>query len=234
MNYYSKVKEHVVYFFERKRKYTKRIVDTTDKRKAADISNPELRLIMQGYRLFDAVCYGLFYVIINDKDEYFTGKYGGKDKSSAKKRPLFTKQADCALFCLDKEEADYVSSIVRAAGVLKVEVRNIYLDYKNELDSQRFIITCEDKNGRMSFFREFDESKKTAVTCRQTGSCAKYRFRECLALIEKIKITDKRYKYSMLHDFEVNLKASQLIGYLKKEKPWGGMALSFTISHESA
>lgn len=232
MSRYSRAKEHVVYFFERKRRYTGRIVDTTDINRAAETDNPDLKLIMQGYRPFKSSLYGLFYVITNDKGEYFTGKYGSKVKHTSKTRPLFTKHADRALFCIDREEANDIASILRSDGTQKNEVRGIFLDYKNELDNQRFIITCEDKNGKIYFLRKYDGDKKTAVTCRQTASCGKYGFRECLALIEKIKIEDKTYRYSMLHDFDINLRASQLMGYLEKEKPWKGIALSFTISHE--
>lgn len=232
-----KIENHVVRFYERKRKFTRRSVFSVDYSRAykedeVNVLRPEAKGEI-GKNLHS---FGEFFAIKDEskrKPRYFTGDWASSKKGTDIS-PVFSKEISLADFYLDSEAAAQTLIGIRDEG-LRLSVMPVYLDYQNTLPQQKFVIVCEDKDksGRrhLNYLSEFNPEKRLKATCnsRLEGMSARFGFRECLKIIEELKVNFKDSKYSMLHDDGDLPDARSLMKYLKKKKPDSCIALTFKI-----
>lgn len=235
-----KIENHVVRFYERKRKFTRRSVFTVDyshayKEDEVNVLRPEA----EGKIGTNIHGFGKFFVIKDEskrKPRYFTGDWVSIKKGSDIS-PVFSKEISLADFYLDSEAAAQTLIGIRNEK-LRLSVMPVYLDYQNTLPQQKFVIVCEDKDksGRrhLNYLSEFNPEKHFKATCNShlEGFCALFGFRECLKIIEELKAKFKNCKYSMLHDDGDLPDARSLIKYLRKKKSNDRIALTFKIPSE--
>lgn len=235
-----KIEDHVVRFYERNRRFTRRSVFTEDysrayKEYAINAPRPKAEGKI-GTMLND---FGKFFVIRDEskrKARYFTGDWESIKKGTdiLDISPVFSKDICLADFYLDSEAAAETLIGLRN-GKLRLSVMPVYLDYQNTLPHQKFVIVCEDKgkSGRkhLNYLSEFNPDKNFMSTCNShlEGNCARFGFRECLKIIEELKLKFKDSKYSMLHDDGDLPDARSLMKYLKKKKSSFRIALTFKI-----
>lgn len=236
-----KLENHVLLFFERQRRYTKRPVFTPFRKDAyeSDIVT-ELRPLAEGEIVSEVEGFGEFFVIAEWSSEepiFFTGEWSGGKKDPRKKGykppvPVFTKDIHRAMFYLDKEASDETLIQMQQLGGYRVTAEKVYLDYKNTLSEQKFLIVCESREGVLSYLKSYDPKTKQVRTCRNSSGCKLMGFRECLGTLEMARSGNKDYRYSMLHDFGFNLHAAKLLGYLRRVKPSNRIALTFKLPTE--
>lgn len=237
-----RIDHHVVTFYKKRDRLGRKVFTTDPDMSFRTEAVNELRPLAEGTISSDFGQFGKFYVIVDFTDEdklgYFNGEWGTQKRKWWQKKqfripqPLFTPDVHKAMFYLDAEAANETLAQITAHGVSKVAVQKIYLDYENTLPSQRFIIVCEDRKGKLSYLKDYDRRQKKAKTCRNSDSCLKLPFRPCLDLIETARSGCKDYRYSMLHDFGKNINAGRLLDYLKREKPDNRIALSFKLGND--
>lgn len=236
-----KIDNHVVMFFERLRKYTKRPVFTPIRKDAyeSDVVS-ELRPLAEGEIVREIENFGEFFVITEWSGEepmFFTGEWSGGKKDPRKKgyktpKPVFTKDIHRAVFYLDEEASEETLLQIQQLGGYRATVEKVFLDYKNTLPEQKFLIVCETREGKLSYLKNFDEKTKQVRTCRNSSGCKLMGFRECLSVLESARSSNKDYRYSMLHDFGFSLHAAKLIDYLRRVKPSNRVALTFRLPAE--
>lgn len=229
-----RIENHVVSFPVRQRRFTKRWVYSFNPRESAVGCPP---------------AYGEFWVVVcNDKKTptYFTGEWSTPKVKNARigKRvrgalPVLDKDIHKALFFMDIDAAGETLAQIQALGEYKVVIMPVRLDYKNTLPDQKFIIICELKGkernktgGNLFYLKDFDTDKGETIVCRNSDHSKKMGFRECLSMLDEARAKCRKYRYSMVHDFEVRVLAADLLNYLKTEHPSSRIALAFKLPNQ--
>lgn len=225
--YFYKQRGHVVTFFERLRRWTRRPKFTTDyemaKRWDVDKS-PSSASYGIPFTQQNMDAWGLFYAIVSPgrggRESFYTGGTSVRNTAS------FSSNPNEAIFFLDKEAAE---ETLRTVSATRCTVQAIYLDLKNTLPEQRFIVVCENVKGELSYFVSYDKYSGRLKTSKISKRGTTLGFRECLNTIEELRFSCKGYKYSMLHEFPVSVNASHLPSYIGREHPASKIALSFRL-----
>lgn len=227
--YIYKIEKHIVSFYRRLRRFTKRPVFTTDAREAKshDFSGKELMKMGKYYYTMGLSRFGCFYVIDADekgKHRYFTGQWGGSTKDARLKQPIFTSDIHKALFFLDREAGDETLNEVRLICRKPMESRAVYMDIENTLPQQRFIIICESENGELGYYAGIDGHK--IRTRKRSKYAVKLPLRSAIALYEKLLHSRHKQKFSVLHDPNGDVSIGNIGEYLRREKPNNAVSLT--------
>lgn len=230
MEYVYRIKEHVAEFFVRRSKFLRRAIFSCDKRLAAVFEDGTAPKI-SGTRIGDASELGRFYVIVDGekrKPRYFAGQWVAM-KEGDETEPMIVDDAADAMYYMDDVAAEDTLGVLRNEGQYKVCAMPRYLDLQNTFEAQRFIIAMESVGGKFSYLRDWVEEEKKISYCMMSNKAKKMGFRECVALIDRLRACKKGYKYSMLHEIDGNVRANNLLDYLQVSRPQISVALSFML-----
>lgn len=175
----------------------------------------------------DSKSENIFYVIVSmdrGRKMFYT--------NDANNKGMYSKRPHDAVFFLDRMAAEETLPVARTKKHKKILVCGIELDLKNTLPEAMFVIICEDRvNGKLHFFRKVDRGVKKVITAEKSTTAATLHFRACVAALEELRAWYKRYKYSMipLDVFDVEVKSSEILGFLRRNPPKMSMALSFKL-----
>lgn len=170
----------------------------------------------------------IFFVIVSfDKrqKQYFTGNY-------SRGKSLYSKNPHDAVFFLDFEAAEEELLNSRDSKHIKLSVRKIELDFENKLPCARFVIICEDRiYGKLLFFEKVDRERSSIVTAKNSKYASRLGFRACISVMEELKSAYKKYRYSMISadTFDIDVKAEDILEFLKRNPPQKSIALSFKL-----
>lgn len=175
----------------------------------------------------DSKSENIFYVIVSmdgGRKMFYT--------NDANNKGMYSKRPYDAVFFLDRMSAEETLPVARTKKHKKILVCGIELDLKNALPEAMFVIICEDRvDGKLHFFRKVDRGIKKVITAEKSTKAGTLHFRACLSVLEELRALYKRYKYSMipLDVFDVEVKSSEILGFLRRNPPKMSMALSFKL-----
>lgn len=170
----------------------------------------------------------IFFVIVSfdkRKKRYFTGNY-------RKGKSIFSKDPHDAVFFLDLEAAEEEIVNARDNNHRKLSVKKIELDFENNLPDAKFVIICEDRiYGNLLFFEKADRERKSVVTAENSKYAWRLGFRACISIMEELQSTYKKYRYSMIpaETFDIDVRADDILEFLKRNHPKTNIALSFKL-----
>lgn len=237
--YWYRIRGHVAEFFVRRKSMTGKEVWSSDWGKVAlwpDVKSMER--VNEGIVGEDLGDLGKFYVIVDDRERYFSGAWGtGKrrgimrllGKRGRRTEPVMSKEATSAMIFMDVVAAEETLRQIQSMGGYKVRVRPIFLDMKNTLGEQRFILVAEKRGGRLGYVRKWEETENGLDVCGKSEGAMRVGFREGLAMVERLRIKERGWKFSMLHEIEDGVRSVDLVDYLKRTRPQMGIALSFRL-----
>lgn len=175
----------------------------------------------------DSKSENIFYVIVSmdrGRKMFYT--------NDANNKGMYSKRPYDAVFFLDRMAAEETLPVARNKKHKKILVCGIELDLKNALPEAMFVIICEDRvNGKLHFFKKVNRGIKKVITAEKSTKARTLHFRACLAVLEELRAFYKRYKYSMvpLDVFDVEVKSSEILGFLRRNPPKTSIALSFKL-----